>query len=210
MNPGMKVLGLTGGVGMGKTTSADLLRAREAAVVDTDDLARLIVRPGQPALVEIQQVFGPDIVGADGQLRRDELAKLVFGDAAARKKLEAILHPRIRDLWRAQVAAWRNEGRPLAVVVIPLLFETQAETELDAVICVACTAATQRQRLRARGWTNYEAASRIAAQWPIEQKMARAQHVVWTEARLDVHDQQLDRIVPRNQPRTGESLGSRV
>jgi dephospho-CoA kinase len=194
----MKVLGLTGGVGMGKSTSAQMLQWRGAVIVDTDDLARQIVQPGQPALAEVQDVFGGDILGSDGQLRREELARIVFGDAAARQKLEAILHPRIRELWRAQVAAWRQDGRPLAVVVIPLLFETNAEADFDAVICVGCTAATQRQRLQVRGWTPEEIEQRIAAQWPIAEKMVRANYVIWTEAGMDVHAQQLYRIVPKH------------
>src|SRR5512136_369922 len=116
----MKVLGLTGGIGMGKSTSAQLLRSRSVLVVDTDDLARQVVEPGQPALAEVQRDFGADIVGADGRLRRDELARRVFGAPAARLRLEAILNPPIRALWRAQMQTWRGEGRPLAVVVIPL------------------------------------------------------------------------------------------
>jgi dephospho-CoA kinase len=194
----MKVLGLTGGIGMGKSTSAQMLQWRGAVIVDTDDLARQIVQPGQPALAEVQDAFGRDILGSDGQLRREELARIVFANAAARQKLEAILHPRIRELWRAQVAAWRQDGKPLAVVVIPLLFETNAEADFDAVICVACTAATQRQRLQARGWTPEEIEQRIAAQWPIAEKMARANYVIWTEAGMDVHAQQLYRIVPKH------------
>jgi len=193
----MKVLGLTGGVGMGKSTSAQLLHWRGAAVVDTDDLARQIVQPGQAALAEVQDAFGRDIVGPDGQLRREELASIVFADVVARQKLEAILHPRIRELWLTQVEEWRKEGRPLAVVVIPLLFETNAGADFDAVICVACTAATQRERLLARGWTSENTAQRITAQWPIAEKMARANHVIWTEAGMDVHAQQLYRIVPK-------------
>ena len=193
----MKTFGLTGGVGMGKSTAAELLRARGVPVVDTDDLARSVVEPGQPALREVQAVFGQNIVGPDGQLRRDELARLVFSNVRARQKLEAILHPRIQELWSAQLATWRAEGQKLAVVVIPLLFETQAETHFDAVICVACSAATQKQRLLARGWTPAECAQRIAAQWPVEQKMTRANYVVWTEAGRDVHAQQLERILAK-------------
>ena len=193
----MKTFGLTGGVGMGKSTAAELLRARGVPVVDTDDLARSVVEPGQPALREVQAVFGQNIVGPDGQLRRDELARLVFSNVRARQKLEAILHPRIQELWSAQLATWRAEGRDLAVVVIPLLFETQAETHFDAVICVACSAATQKQRLLARGWTPAECAQRIAAQWPVEQKMTRANYVVWTEAGRDVHAQQLELILAK-------------
>ncbi|HOX58360.1 MAG TPA: dephospho-CoA kinase [Candidatus Paceibacterota bacterium] len=191
----MKVLGLTGGIGMGKSAAAQLLRARGFPVVDTDDLARQVVEPGQPALAEVRDAFGAEIIAPDGRLRRKELAQRVFADAAARTRLESILHPRIRLLWREQIAAWRAEGHRLAVVVIPLLFETQAETELDATICVACSAATQRDRLLARGWPAKQIEQRIRAQWPVEQKMARADYVVWTEAGLDVHAAQLERIL---------------
>src|ERR1035437_4729572 len=191
----MKVVGLTGGVGMGKSASAQLLRKRGAAVVDTDDLARQVVEPGQPALAEVREAFGAEIVGPDGRLRRDELARRVFADAAARQRLEALLHPPIRALWRAQVKTWRAEGRPLAVIVIPLLFETKAEAELDATICVACSAATQHQRLLVRGWSPEHIEQRLQAQWPVETKMARADYVVWTEAGLDVHAMQIERIL---------------
>src|ERR1051325_4356585 len=104
---------------MGKSTAAQLLSQRGVSVVDTDVLARRVVEPGQPALAEVQRIFGPDIVAPDGRLRRDELARIVFADPVARQKLEALLRPRVRALWRDQVAAWRAEGRPLAVVVIP-------------------------------------------------------------------------------------------
>jgi dephospho-CoA kinase len=191
----LKVLGLTGGVGMGKSACAQLLAARGVAVVDTDDLARQVVEPGQPALAEVLQVFGPQLAGPDGHLRRDELARRVFADPSARRRLEAILHPPIRALWRAQVETWRGEGRSLAVVVIPLLFETKAEAELDATICVACTAATQHQRLLARGWLPEQIEQRLQAQWPVETKIARADYLVWTEAGLDVHVAQIERIL---------------
>src|SRR5580700_10122719 len=108
----MKVYGLTGGVGMGKSTSDKLLRERGIAVTDTDAIARQIVEPGQPALVEIQALFGPDILSLDGRLRRDELARRVFSDSVARSRLEGILHPRIREIWRAQVQEWRAQGLP--------------------------------------------------------------------------------------------------
>jgi dephospho-CoA kinase len=193
----MKVVGLTGGIGMGKSASAQLLRGRGVPVVDTDDLARQIVEPDQPALAEIVAAFGPQIVGPDGRLRRAELARRVFADPAARRRLEAILHPRIRVLWRAQAETWRAEGHPLAVVVIPLLFETKAEAELDATICVACSAATQQQRLQARGWPPEQIEQRLQAQWPVETKIARADYLVWTEADLDVHAAQIERILRR-------------
>jgi dephospho-CoA kinase len=192
----VKVFGLTGGIGMGKSTSDQLLCERGVAVVDTDVLARQIVEPGHPALAEIQELFGQEILTADGQLRRDELARRVFADATARKQLEAILHPRIRALWVAQVDAWRAEGRQLAVAVIPLLFETNSESHFDATIWVACSAATQWQRLQARGWSAEQIEQRISAQWPVQEKMALADFVIWTEGSLDVHAAQLQRIIP--------------
>lgn len=191
----MKTFGLTGGVGMGKSAAERLLRERGVPVVDTDALARRIVEPGEPTLTEIQRTFGPEVIDTDGQLRREELARIVFANPTARQQLEAITHPRIRELWQAQVAAWRAEDRPLAVVIIPLLHETGAETELDAVICVACTAQTQQRRLRERGWSSVQVHQRIAAQWPVDKKMALADYVVWSEGGLDVLAAQLDRIL---------------
>jgi dephospho-CoA kinase len=190
----MKVCGLTGGVGMGKSTAAEFLRARGAQVVDADELARQLVQPGQPALAEIQTEFGKKVIAPDGRLRRDELARIVFADAAAREKLEAILHPRIGERWLAQIETWRGENRALAVVVIPLLFETRAESHFDKIICVACSAPAQRERLLARGWTPEQIRQRLAAQWPVEQKISRADFVVWTDGAPDTHARQLERI----------------
>ena len=193
----VKTLGLTGGVGMGKSTAADLLRQRRLPVVDSDVIARQLVEPGQPALAEIEQLFGKEIISHDGHLRRDALAQLVFADADARRKLEEILHPRIRAAWAAQLEAWRAQGCPVAVAVIPLLFETDAARQFDATICVACSANTQRRRLRDRGWTDQQIEQRILAQLPAEEKMLLADFVVWTEGPLDLHEAQLDRILRR-------------
>jgi dephospho-CoA kinase len=193
----MKVCGLTGGVGMGKSTAAEILRARGAQVVDTDELARQLVEPGQPALAEIKKIFGGGIISSGGGLKRGELAQLVFADSAARKKLEAILHPRIRERWLAQVETWRAEKCKLAVVVIPLLFETQAESQFDRIICVACSVANQKKRLTERGWIPKQIKQRIAAQIPMDQKIARADFVVWTDGDFDAHAWQLERILAR-------------
>ena len=135
------------------------------------------------------------MIGSDGALRRDELAKIVFADDAGRHKLEAILHPRIRELWLRQVATWRSEEKPVGAVIIPLLFETAAEIEFDAIICVACSSASQRERLRKRGWTEDQITQRIAAQWPTQKKMDLSHFVVWTEPNVDAHGDQLDRIL---------------
>ena len=191
----MRLLGLTGGVGMGKSACASLLRDRGFPVIDTDNLARQVVEPGQPALSEVSRLFGPEILDAQGGLRRDLLAHRVFADPALRRQLEAILHPRIRALWLAQAQSWRSEGRALGAVAIPLLFETGAEKEFDAVVCIACSPATQLERLRSRGWPDEQINQRIQAQWPIENKMSKSNYVIWAEGSLEIHGAQLDRIL---------------
>lgn len=193
----MKLLGLTGGLGMGKSAAADCFRQAGLPVVDTDALARELVAPGQPALAEIREAFGPEVIDDSGGLRRNVLARIVFANENRRRLLEDILHPRIRDAWRARVEVWRGEGRPAGVVVIPLLFETQAAGQFTATICVACTAASQHERLRARGWTAEEIALRLAAQWPVERKMAAADFVVWAEGGLSNTAAQIERILAR-------------
>lgn len=193
----MKLCGLTGGVGMGKSTAAGFLSQAGAKVIDTDNLARNLVQVGQPALSEIQKEFGPDIVSPQGDLKRDQLASLVFADRGARQRLEAILHPRIRAAWQAQVEKWRQEKCSLAVVVIPLLFETQAENEFDKIICVACSPSVQLERLLSRNWTEGQVRQRIASQLPVDQKIARSNYVVWTEGLSTVHQAQISRIVPQ-------------
>lgn len=191
----MKLFGLTGGIGMGKSAAAQILSARGVAVVDTDFLARQVVEPGQPALKEIQRVFGNAVIAPDGQLRRDALARIVFSDPASRRKLEELTHPRIRQLWGEQVALWRARQTLAACVVIPLLFETGAENEFDATLCVACSAATQQKRLRERGWTPEQIDRRLAAQFPIEKKIAQANFVLWNESSLDILAAQIDCVL---------------
>src|SRR4051812_1196742 len=180
---------------MGKSAADSLLRQRGIPVVDTDLLARELVEPGQPALREITQTFGPGMLTADGTLNRKELGRLIFRDPAARAKLERILHPRIRERWRAQADEWRNESQPIGVVVIPLLFETKAQTEVDETICVACSPATQLQRLLSRSWSSEEIQSRISSQLSIEEKVSRADYVIWNEATLPLMAEQLDLIL---------------
>src|SRR5581483_1723531 len=99
-----RAIGLTGGMGMGKSATADAFRQRGIPVADTDLIAREIVEPGQPALAEIRAVFGDAVIGKDGRLNREELARRIFGDTVARLQLESILHPPIRAIWQQQVA----------------------------------------------------------------------------------------------------------
>ena len=164
-------------------------------VVDTDVIARELTEPGQPALIEIRQAFGDECFGPDDRLRRDVLARRVFASESDRRQLEAILHPRIRANWMAQVESWRNQAVPTAVVIIPLLFETDAAQDLDVTVCVACSDALQQRRLAERGWTTDQIQQRIQAQMPVRRKIELADYVIWNCAGLDVIEAQLARIM---------------
>ena len=190
-----RVLGLTGGVGMGKSTAARLLKKVGLPVVDSDDLAREAVHHGTEGLAEIADEFGEGFLKADGSLNRDKMASKVFQDEAARKRLEAIIHPRVRTVWEKQIDQWREQKRPVGVVVIPLLFEVDLQDSFDAVLCVACTAKTQRTRLRERNWDDAQITARIAAQMDIAQKMYLADHVLWNEGAPELLMDQMKEIL---------------
>ena len=190
-----RVLGLTGGVGMGKSTAARLLKKAGLAVVDSDDLAREAVQPGTEGLAEIADGFGEGFLKADGSLDRDKMASTVFQDEAARKRLETIIHPRVRAAWENRIEQWREQKRPVGVVVIPLLFELGLQDSFDVVLCVASTASTQRARLLERNWSGAQITARIAAQMDIAQKMDLADHVLWNEGTPEQLGEQLKEIL---------------
>ena len=190
-------LGLTGGIGMGKSTAAELLAKHGAKISDSDMIARELAEPGQPALQAIAEAFGNEVLRADGSLDRGRVAKLVFGDDAARRTLEDILHPRIRATWLGNLDRWAGEGVALGVTVIPLLYETGSEAAFDRIVCVACSPATQRERLRQRDWSDEEIDRRIAAQMSAEEKMKRADQVVWTDGPVSAHADQWDDLLAR-------------
>lgn len=192
----MPVLGITGGIGMGKSAAAGILTQLGIPVVDTDFVARSLVEPGSAALREIESHFGSEVLNSDGALNRSLLAKLVFQDPSKRQILEGILHPRIAQIWRAASEQWRGSSASGAVV-IPLLFEKTYEREFDAVVCLACTQPTQQGRLKYRGWNQREIEDRIAAQLPVFEKIQRSQFVVWTEGTLHSHQCQWELILKR-------------
>lgn len=192
----MLVVGLTGGIASGKTAVSDRLAARGAAVIDTDLLAREVVEPGAPALAEIGAAFGPGVMSPDGGLDRKALGALVFADPAARARLNAITHPRIRERMVAELAALRAATPPpaVAVLVVPLLFENGLDRLVDESWVVDVDDAIQRARLVARdGLTPAEAEARIAAQMPRAEKLARATRVIRNEGGLAALDGEIDR-----------------
>ncbi len=170
-------IGLTGGVAAGKSTVASLLAELGAVVVDSDRLAREVVEPGTPGLAAVVEAFGPGVLTADGRLDRPALGALVFGDDDARRRLEALLHPLIR----ARAAELEAAAPPDALVVhdIPLLVETGQAGSFDAVIVVDVPLETQVERMvRDRGWSDADAAARVAAQASREQRRAAATYLV--------------------------------
>ena len=195
---------------MGKSTAGQLLAQRGVAVSDTDMIARQLTERGQPALEEISQRLGPQVLHPDGGLNRVELARMVFADAGARAALEAILHPRIRAHWEAEAKGWRAAGRDYGAILIPLLFETEAAPRFDAVICVACAEAAQWRRLRLRGWTEDHIRQRLEAQWPVAKKIDRSDFVVWTDTTLEIHAAQLERVVFQRQITSSGASGAPV
>ena len=190
------IYGLTGGVGMGKSTAAKILEKRGVSVVDSDELARQVVEPAQPALDEIIDQFGDGFIDSAGRLDRAKMAQQVFGDDTVREQLEAIIHPRVRVQWQRNISEWREQQISAGVVVIPLLFEVDAQDQFDVVLCVACSASTQRERLRQRKWGEEQISARIASQMDVVEKMKLADHVLWNEGNLDVLREQINSILP--------------
>jgi dephospho-CoA kinase len=174
----MRVLGLTGGIGSGKSMVAQMFARLGAVVIDADQVAREVVEPGQPALQEIAAAFGSDVILPDGHLDRPRLAEIIFANAAERAKLDAITHPRIRTRMDELIKA-RRSGPGVLIVDIPLLYENKRRTSVEKVIVVWVDPQTQLRRIRQRDGLSAEAAhQRIAAQMPLEAKRARADHVI--------------------------------
>lgn len=199
-------LGLTGGLATGKSAVATMLASRQVRVLDTDELARRFTQPGQPALQQIVARFGLGMLDEAGALRRGELAARVFANVDERRQLEEILHPLIRSAWLRQLVDWREAGELIGCVVIPLLYETRCEAEFDAVICTGCSAGSQQERLRQRGWSAEQIAGRLAAQLPLRTKLERADFVIWTEGPLATTEAQLDAVLRKLDPAARQTV----
>jgi len=169
-------VGLTGGIASGKSTVADMFADLGVPIVDTDVIAREVVAVGQPALEEIRAAFGSEVLTAEGSLDRAAMRKLVFGDDPARARLEAILHPRIRQQTDAQADA---AGGVYQLIVVPLLVESPMRKDVDRVLVVDCDEARQIERLMQRDAESEEQARRIlAAQASREERLAIADDVI--------------------------------
>jgi len=186
---------LTGGIATGKSYVAARLRERGIPVIDADDLAHGATAGGTEATSAIAGRFGRGILAADGSVDRAKLGAIVFADAAARRDLEAIVHPAVYRAIAAGLRGFELLGHPIAVVDVPLLYETGHEGDFDRVIVTACPFATQIDRLVARGLSADEARRRIAAQLPTDDKAARADFVIETGGTFEETDRQVADIV---------------
>lgn len=180
----MLLVGLTGGIGSGKSTVAGRMAELGAVVIDADVVAREVVEPGRPAYDDIVAHFGPGVVAADGTLDRPALAAVVFADAQQLAVLNRLTHPRVSEEIAARLAAVA-EPDALVVIDVALLIEGGQERGYQAVVVVATDPGIQLVRLvRLRGMPEAEARARIAAQAPLAAKLARATHVIWNEGTL--------------------------
>jgi dephospho-CoA kinase len=189
-------VGLTGGIGSGKSAAAQRLAAFGAVVVDSDVIAREVVAPGTTGLKAVVEAFGPDILSSDGSLDRDRLGALVFADPEARVQLNAIVHPRVREQTAVRFAA-AEKVDPDAIVVndVPLLVEGGLQSLYEVVVVVDVPVETQVERLTAaRGMSESDARARIAAQASREQRLAAANHVIDNRGDLDNLDREVARV----------------
>lgn len=184
-------VGLTGGLASGKTSAAKHFEDLGAGVVDTDAIAHELTRPGGAAMAKIGDAFGAEFVAPDGNLERVRMRQLVFRDPQARARLEAILHPLIREQARAQIAAAQQ---PYVIVVVPLLLETGAYRELvQRILVVDCSEAQQIERAMQRsGLGESEARAILAAQLARAERLERADDVIDNSGGVDAMRSQVD------------------
>jgi dephospho-CoA kinase len=186
------LIGLTGGIGSGKSTVAELFARLGAGVVDTDLLARELTQRGTATLAQIAAQFGAGILNADGSLDRVRLRERIFADPAERRRLEALLHPPIRELMLERAAALQG---PYVILVIPLLFETSQQTLVNRVLVVDCPEPVQIRRVQGRsGLSDATIAQIMRSQIPRAERLARADDIIDNQGIPDALPPQVRRL----------------
>jgi dephospho-CoA kinase len=182
----MLKVAVTGGIGTGKSVVLAELAACGAPVVDADAFVHEALRAGSPSIEAVRARFGDTVIASGGDVDRARLGAIVFRDDQARRDLEAMLHPAVYRRIETWMHAREEEGAPIAVVEIPLLYETGHERDFDCVIVTACDGEEQVRRTMSRsGSSEPDARRRIAAQWPLAEKVRRADFVLRTDASLE-------------------------
>jgi dephospho-CoA kinase len=194
----MLKIGLTGGIGTGKTTVASLLRDRDCTVLEMDAIGHELLEPEQAAYDEVVGEFGLGILGDGAVVDRNKLGTIIFADPAKRARLNAILHPRILDVVRKWFTALDRPGGPeLAFVEAALIIESGFQKELDRIVVCWCRPEQQMERLELRGYSRGEAQARIAAQMPIDQKRAKADEVIDCSKTIEETERQVDALLAK-------------
>ena len=189
----MLLVGLTGGIGSGKSTVARMLAERGAVVLDADDFARRAVDPGTPGHRAVVEAFGPSVLNEEGAVDRAGMADLVFRDAEARRRLEAIVHPEVARMFADAVRAHRDSDR-VVVYAVPLLVENGLQAMFDVVVVVSAPAETRTARLEARGMDPRDARARMAAQLPDSEREGAADVVVENDGSLEDLERRVDQL----------------
>jgi dephospho-CoA kinase len=190
----MQIIGLTGGIGSGKSTVSAMLRKLGAHIVDADEGARLAVAPGTEGLAELVRSFGTEILDSDGDLDREKLADMAFADPDALARLNAITHPRVRSWMLDEIRAAEEAGAKVVVLDVPLLYESGLEAGLPEVVVVWAPEELQLERAVARGVRPDDAKARIAAQMPLDRKRDRATLVIDNSGGLDQTRSQVEAL----------------
>lgn len=194
----MLVIGLTGGIASGKSTVSTHLAKLGAVIIDADKLAREVVEPGQPGLNLLVQTFGSGILQEDGTLNRSALGQLVFSRPEQRERLDSITLPLIKEKTREQLEALRTRPDAANLIVVldaPLLLEAGLTKVVDSVWVVALPVEAQLQRLMERdGFTREQAMARLDSQMPLEEKLAKADKVIWNDGSIDDTLKRVDQL----------------
>lgn len=191
----MLKVALTGGIATGKSYVLERFRQAGVPCLDSDALAHGVMAPGTEATSAIAGRFGAEVLAPDGAVDRAKLGRIVFADPVARRDLESIVHPAVYRSIAAGLRAFEVLGGDLAVVDVPLLFETAHASDFDRVIVTACPEAMQVQRMLGRGLSETEARQRLAAQMPNADKVAKADYVIRTDGTFDETDRQVHAVL---------------
>ena len=189
-------VGLTGGIASGKTSVVEQLKRNNIPVIDADQIAKQVVTLGSPGLSAVVKEFGQDILDSDGTLNRRKLGQKVFGHRESLQKLESILHPLIRAEVELQKRKLESSGALLAVYDIPLLFETQSQSQFDYIVVVSCTYQQQFDRIAQRNnLSSEEIRERLAAQVPLADKVKQAHFVVINDKDFSHLQKEIERLL---------------
>ncbi len=184
-------IGLTGGIATGKSTVSKQFAKLGVPIIDADEIAHALVEPGEPALRLIIQTYGSKILQSDGRLNRAKLREQIFADEQERKRLEAILHPRIRQVMQEQMV---QVQKPICLLSIPLLLETQHKYKVDRILVVDCSPDLQRQRLLTRDISPEQIEQILKAQTNRTARLAKADDVIYNHSDFDNLQQQIDSL----------------